>query len=275
MRRTISIFHSMNQKHIKRSRKPLPPSLHFVKSINLFKVCMFTLWLTMFLVFAMKLILRVNTYKDARKEYTNLEKSIWNNQSNMLSPKVNTKTTEESLKEINPDYLLWISIPGTSVNYPVVKSRYPGYYLSHTFFCTENPSGSLFIQEDATQLGDGNLVIFGHNMKDGTMFADLKQYKSQEFYKDHRNVHIYNKGRWYQAEIYSVQITDENDLNSYETGFGSQKEKENFILNMKEKSIYSTSCMPPPIDTLITLSTCHGSAERMIVQAALICYTEN
>ena len=275
MRWTILIYHSMNQKLIKRSRKPLPPPLLFVTSINLFKVCMFTLWFSMFLVFAMKLIQRVNTYIDARQEYTNLEKSIWNNQSNMFSPKVNTKTTEKSLKEINPDYLLWISIPGTSVNYPVVRNRYPGYYLNHTFFGTENPSGSLFIQEDATQLGGGNLVIFGHNMKDGTMFADLKKYKSQEFYKDHQNIQIYDKGRWYQAEIYSVQITDENDLNSYEAEFVSQREKEKFILNMKEKSIYSTSCMPAPIDNLITLSTCNGSAERMIVQAALICYTEN
>lgn len=265
----------MNRKQIKRSRKPLLPPLFYIKSINLFKVGIFTLWLTMFLVFATKLIQREITYKDARQEYTNLEKSIWNNQSNMISPKVDTKTTEESLKEINPDYLLWISIPGTSINYPVVRNRYPGYYLNHTFFGTENPSGSLFIQEDSPELGDGNLVIFGHNMKDGTMFADLKKYKSQEFYKNHQKVKIYDKGQWYQAEIYSVQITDENDLNSYEAEFVSQREKEKFILSMKEKSIYSTSCMPAPINSLITLSTCHGSAERMIVQAALICYTEN
>jgi sortase B len=236
---------------------------------------MFSLWLSMFLVFAIKLILRVNTYKDARQEYTNLEKSIWNNQSNMFSPKVKTKTIDEFLLEINPDYLLWISIPGMSINYPVVRNQYPGYYLNHTFLGTENPSGSLFIQEDASGPGAGNLVIFGHNMKDGTMFADLKQYKSQEFYKDHRNVQIYDKGRWYQAEIYSVQITNENDLDCYETGFVSQREKENFILSMKEKSIYSTSYLPTPNNTLITLSTCHGSAERMIVQAALICYTKN
>lgn len=229
----------------------------------------------MFLIFAIKLILRVNTYIDARQEYTKLEKNIWNNQSNVLSPKVKTKTTDEFLREINPDYLLWISIPGTSINYPVVRNQYPGYYLNHTFFGTENPSGSLFIQEDAPEPGAGNLVIFGHNMKDGTMFADLKKYKSPEFYKDHRNVQIYDKGRWYQAEIYSVQIRKENDLECYETGFISQREKEKFILSMKEKSIYSISYLPAYSDTLITLSTCYGSTERLIVQAALICYTKN
>lgn len=215
------------------------------------------------------------TYIDAQQEYTSLEKYIRNNQSNILSSKGNTKTTDQSLKEINPDYLLWISIPGTSVNYPVVRSRSPGYYLKHTFWGTENPSGSLFIQEDAPELGDGNLVIFGHNMKDGSMFADLKKYKSQEFYKNQPIVQIYDKGRWYQAEIYSVQITNEHNLDCYETGFMSLREKEDFVLSMKEKSNYPTSYLPSSNDTLITLSTCYGSAERMIVQAALICYTEN
>jgi sortase B len=236
---------------------------------------MFTLWLSIFLIFATKLIQRVNTYLDAKQEYKNLEKQVCNNQSDILSPKGNTKTTDQSLKEINPDYLLWITIPGTTVNYPVVRSRSPGYYLNHTFFGTENPSGSLFIQEDAPELGDGNLVIFGHNMKDGTMFADLKKYKSQEFYKNHPIIQIYDKGQWYQAKIYSIQITNENDLNCYETGFVSLRQKEKFIFNMKKKSTYSTSYLPAPKDTLITLSTCYGSAERMIVQAALICYTEN
>ncbi len=247
----------------------------FVKSINLYKVCMFTLWISIFLIFAVKLIQRVNTYIDAKQEYTNLKKCIWDNQSNMLSRKGNTKTTEQSLKEINPDYLLWISIPGTSVNYPVVRSQSPGYYLNHTFLGTENPSGSLFIHQDAPELGDGNFVVFGHNMKDGTMFADLKKYKNQEFYKSQPIIQIHDKGRWYQAEIYSVQITNEHNLDCYETGFISLREKENFVLSMKEKSIYPTSYLPAPSDALITLSTCYGSAERMIVQAALICYTEN
>jgi sortase B len=265
----------MNRKQIKRRTKPLPLPLPFIRSISLLKVCIFTLWLSMFLVFAIKLIHRISTYIDARQEYSNLAESIWRNQINMLSPKVETKTTDEFLQEINPDYLLWISIRGTSVNYPVVRSRYPGYYLNHTFLGTENPSGSLFVQEDAAEPGDGNLVVFGHNMKDGTMFADLKQYKSQEFYKDHTNFKIHYKGRWYQAVVYSVQITNENDLDCYETGFVGKREKENFILSMRGKSIYLTSYLPATNDTLITLSTCHGSTERMIVQAALICYTDN
>jgi sortase B len=253
----------------------MPPPFIFAQSTNLFKVCMFTLWLSIFFIFATKLIQRVNTYINAKQEYTNLEKRIWNNDSNILIRKGNTKTTDQSLKEINPDYLLWITIPGTTVNYPVVKSRSPGYYLNHTFLGTENTSGSLFIQEDAPELGEGNLVIFGHNMKDGTMFADLKKYKSQGFYKRQPFVQIYDKGKWYQAKIYSVQITNEHNLDCYETEFVSLREKENFVLSMKEQSFYPTSYLPAPNDTLITLSTCYGSAKRMIVQAALICYTEN
>lgn len=170
---------------------------------------------------------------------------------------------------------MWLSIPGTVINYPVTRSHQPGYYLNHTFFGTENPSGCLFVQEDAPLPENGNTVIFGHNMKDGTMFADLKKYRKPEFYKGHSRFQIYYKGKWHEAVIYSIQIRNENDLDCYETEFVGPSEREEFILRMKKNSIIETAYLPSSKDGLITLSTCHGTMERMIVQAALICYTND
>jgi sortase B len=182
---------------------------------------------------------------------------------------------EKQLKEINPDYIFWLTIPGTTINYPVVRSRHPGYYLNHTFKKSKNPSGSLFIQEDALIPGNENTVIFGHNMKDGTMFSDLKKYKNEIFYKNHDIIQLYCNERWYQAKIFSIQIRHESDLNCYETEFNNPTQKQEFIYSMKETSLYPTAFLPSVEDPIISLSTCYGQTERMIVQASILCYTDN
>lgn len=163
----------------------------------------------------------------------------------------------------------------TSIDYPVARNQQPGYYLNHTFMRTKNPSGCLFVQEDAPKPGNGNMVIFGHNMKDGTMFADLKRYMKPGFYKAHSSIQLHYKGKWYKAVIYSIQLRNETDLQCYETEFLRPSEKTEFIRKMKKSSMYETSYLPTSKDGLITLSTCYGSMERMIVQAALICYTND
>ena len=249
--------------------------MHLVKNPRPLKICLLAFWFSTFLISAIKLANRANLYMSSNKEYSNLNQTIWNPQSDNQNPTINTESSYKSPIEINPDYLMWLSIPGTSINYPVARGRQPGYYLNHTFMGTENPSGCLFVQKDAPDPGDGNTVIFGHNMKDGTMFADLKRYIKPEFYKAHSIVQLHYKGKWYQAVIYSIQLRNETDLTCYETEFSLPSEKTEFIYKMKNSSMYETSYLPTSNDGLITLSTCYGSMERMIVQAALICYTND
>lgn len=252
-----------------------PKLLHLVKNLRPLKVCLLAFWFSVFLISSIKLTNRANLYMSSNKEYANLNQAIWSTQSDNKKSTTNIKSSYKSPIEINPDYLMWLSIPGTSIDYPVARNQQPGYYLNHTFMRTKNPSGCLFVQEDAPKPGNGNMVIFGHNMKDGTMFADLKRYMKPGFYKAHSSIQLHYKGKWYKAVIYSIQLRNETDLQCYETEFLLPSEKTEFIRKMKKSSMYETSYLPTSKDGLITLSTCYGSMERMIVQAALICYTND
>lgn len=253
----------------------------FKQNFSVIKIFLIIIWLSGAFIFSFKLAGRYRTYQMAEQEYKELNQNIWKDQdkSNLILPSFLPTIPHTSpylqLKKINPDYQFWLTIPGTSIHYPVVRSPHPGYYLNHTFQRTENPSGSLFIQEDAPVPGHGNTVIFGHNMKDKTMFSDLKKYKSAEYYKAHPIIFLYYKERWYKAKIFSIQFRHESDLDCYEKEFNNQTQKQKFINNMKASSIHPITYTPSASEPFITLSTCYGQTQRMIVQASVLCYTDN
>ncbi len=237
------------------------------------------LYLTAFLWFALQLFCRVLEYKEGKMEYRSLIRTFSDNQSEAEKNTAGEmgemgEISEEYLRGLNPDYLFWLSIPGTSINYPVVRSTRPGYYLNHTFQKTVNSCGSLFVQAGITGLDKGNTVIYGHNMKDGTMFSELKKYRDKDFFKDHKKIWIFEKKKWLEGEIFSCQLKEEQDLQCHQTEFSNVEEKKEFLNRMKESSLYSILLSPSAEMPVITLSTCYGHSKRMIVQAVLMCYTE-
>ncbi|WP_415065344.1 class B sortase [Lacrimispora sp.] len=220
------------------------------------------------------MLTHMHEYREGSKEYQELNRILWKSQTETGKNVDRNILFEDSLKQINPDYIFWLSIPGTSVDYPVAKSLQPGYYLNHTFQGNENPCGSLFMQEETDPINEGNTVIFGHNMKNGSMFADLKHYKNKDFYEDHKTLYIYHEGKRHEGVIFSCQIRSEEELECYQTEFSTPTQKHEFINHMKASSLYTIPISLPDQASIITLSTCYGSSERMIVQAALVCYTE-
>ena len=91
-----------------------------------------------------------------------------------------------ALREINPDIVAWIYIEGTKINYPIVQGEDNSYYLKHLFSGEWNGSGCIFLdfRNDAS-FADRHSIIYGHHMKNGTMFTDLDKYKKQEFFDEH------------------------------------------------------------------------------------------
>lgn len=231
-----------------------------------------TLWLIGFLTFSFHLSPCIHNYIEGKKEYKelNLSLSKYDSGKNEFSSNPPKKLPEPYLQNLNPDYMFWLYIPGTVVNYPVARSAEPGYYLNHTFQGTANPCGSLFVQEEVKNLNHGNTVVFGHNMKDGSMFADLKNYRNQNFYRSHQTIQIHYKGKWQKGDIFSCQIREEEDLRCYQTDFFDSKEKQEFIDRMKASSLYDIQFQPSAKRPIITLSTCYGRSKRMIVQAVLM-----
>lgn len=204
-----------------------------------------------------------------------LKKSHQNHRKNKLSKTrfTSISTTDEALKAQNTDYRFWLKIPETSIDYPVVKSPQSEYYLNHTFLEAANSTGCLFIQNDQ-QEEDENFVVYGHNRKDGSMFGELKKYLDQDFYEIHPHLWVRYEGRWYKGAIFSCQLIENQNLMCYEAQFSTRQQKEEYMNKMKEASRYPIPVYPSWKDPLITLSTCYGSSKRMIVQAALMCYTE-
>ena len=104
-----------------------------------------------------------------------------------------------ALKKINPDIVAWIRIPDTSIDYPVVQGNDDSYYLTHTFKKAEHVAGAIFLDSDnSVDFSDDKNIIYGHNMKDGSMFRGLRNFLDDEFLKEHHILYLYlpDEGVW-------------------------------------------------------------------------------
>lgn len=105
----------------------------------------------------------------------------------------------KALKKINPDIVAWIRIPDTSIDYPVVQGNDDSYYLTHTFKKTEHVAGAIFLDSDNNaDFSDDKNIIYGHNMKDGSMFRGLRNFLGDKFLKEHHILYLYlpDEGVW-------------------------------------------------------------------------------
>ncbi len=102
---------------------------------------------------------------------------------NVSEPQMLERYTE--LYEINQDLAGWLSIEGMKIDYPVMQCEDDSYYLHHDFYGQDSKYGCLYVKERADFDAGTNFMIYGHNMKDGSMFGDLDLYLKEEFYKEH------------------------------------------------------------------------------------------
>lgn len=178
-------------------------------------------------------------YKTAAASYENIRKEAGITSQDIADPVMDID--EEKLKEINPDYSFWIRIPKTAVDYPVVWGAESGYYLDHGFNREKQTRGSIFADSGRIPFVSANTIVYGHNMKDGTMFSDLKKYKDPDFAREHPYIEIYHHGKWLSCPVIASKIIEENEVTPYQNG----------------------------TEKILTLSTCYGKTKRMVVQARI------
>lgn len=173
------------------------------------------------------------------------------------------------LKEINEDYLFWIFVPNTNINYPVVKPDNNEEYLYKNFKGEENKGGSIFIDSRNT-LEDDNIILHGHNMKDKSMFGTLPNLLKSEFLNDNKNIYIYLENEVLEYEIFSVYVTHGEDF-PYKRNFLDYEDFYNYIDSAMNKSVQSLRYDDDGKKNIITLSTCTNATgdERTIVNAKL------
>lgn len=177
------------------------------------------------------------------------------------------------LLQINEDLAGWVRIPGTAIDYPVVKTDNNDFYLNHNIHKQPARAGAIFMDfRNSGTAEEPHTILYGHNMKDGSMFRDLMRYKREDFLNRHSIIEfntLYEKMKW---EIFSVYVTAA-DFNYIQTYFPTRNEFGIFLDSIKERSLFKRDIVVAVEDKILTLSTCsyEFTDARFVVHAKRIC----
>lgn len=178
---------------------------------------------------------------------------------------------------INNDVVGWIRIEGTNINYPVMQNS--EYYLRRNIYKEYSTYGMPFLADYCNINLSDNLIIYGHHIKSGMMFADLDKYKSYDYYLNHKTIKLYKlQGTETIEEEYKIISCFKTTVNKggfkYYNFFNATSEADynSFLEQCRELSFYNTEDTAKYRDKLITLSTCEYSLNngRMVVVAKKI-----
>lgn len=176
---------------------------------------------------------------------------------------------------LNPDMVGWLQLEGTKLDYPVMQTpNDPEYYLHKDFYGKYSSHGCLFTEEFCSiDSPSDNITIYGHNMKDGTMFGVLRNYRSKSYWENHRYIHFDTLTERHTYEIFAVFTT----VATKGKGFAyhqfvdakDQAEFDEYIADCLAASLYHTGITAQYGDKLITLSTCEYSQKngRLVIVA--------
>ncbi|MDQ0113230.1 class B sortase [Paenibacillus harenae] len=173
------------------------------------------------------------------------------------------------LYERNPDIVGWLKIGGTRIEYPIMLNLQDAeYYLNHDFDKKKSKSGLPFLDVHSRINGSDILLIHGHHMKSGTMFADLLEYKKESFYKEHATFQfstLYEKEEYEIVAVILSKVYRKSDdvFKYYQIEKASTAaEFDSYIQNIKKLALYDTGVSARHGDKLIVLSTCEYSTEN-------------
>lgn len=176
----------------------------------------------------------------------------------------------EALQEINPDVIGWLLIPGTEISYPLLQGRDNQYYLKHDWAGAQDAGGSIFLDAFSHQdFSDFHTIIYGHRMRNGTMFAALKYYNTQGFWQEHPSVYIITDGGTRQYDIFAAYEASVTGPVFQPVPAGGENE---WIQSCLESSEIQTGISPAEGSRILTLSTCpqYGYSSRWVVQGYLV-----
>lgn len=181
----------------------------------------------------------------------------------------------EILQENGPDIIAWLTLPDTAVNYPVTQAEDNDYYLRHLYDGTYNKAGCLFADyENKKDFSDRNTIIYGHNMRDGSMFASLNEYKEQSYYDSHPQMYLVTPDGGYLCDIFAAfeakPKESGSDTSPWRMEWKDDGAYTTWLSAMADRSVVETDVTVTSSDKVLTLSTCTpGGASRFIVMGKL------
>lgn len=198
-------------------------------------VCLITMAISGYKIFT-----KLSEYKKADNIYTEIRETKENSNKNLSS--------------INDNYMFWINVKGTNIDYPVVQGEDNDFYLNHGFNKEYLSSGSIFLDYRNNFNDDFNSVIYGHHMRNRTMFGELMKFKDEEFFRNNKDITITSKDGTYDYEIFAVGVFDA-DFGYNDVSFSDENEFSNFLNKIMSSSTYKRDIVDSS-DKIITLSTC-------------------
>ncbi len=183
------------------------------------------------------------------------------------------------LYKYNNDFIGWIKIEDTDIDYPVMQSMYEEeYYIYRDYDKQSSSAGTLFIDTSSDVRSSDNVLIYGHNMHTGKMFHDLLEYEDEEFYKEHKTFTfntIYGDGTYeviaaFRTQIYPVEYTGFKYYQFFDAA--TEEEFMSYVKNCNSMTPYTIETDVEYGDKLLTLSTCayHTTNGRFVVVAKKI-----
>lgn len=221
--------------------------------------------IVVFAVSAFQLIKIGKGYLEGRSEYKKVGKlAIENAKAKPEDEKDQFKVNFDELMKLNKDTVAWIRFyPEPSIiSYPVVQGSDNEKYLHKTFTEGENTMGTIFVNVDnKPDFTDKNTIIYGHRMKDGSMFRHLQDYEDKTFLEANPYFYLYTPdGKMITYQIF-VTGTVKDTAEVYTTQFESDEVFSTFINNIKGTSAYDTDVEVKPDSTIVTLSTCTAASD--------------
>ncbi|MEA4919674.1 MAG: class B sortase [Clostridiaceae bacterium] len=179
----------------------------------------------------------------------------------------------DALSKLNTDIIGWIKIPDTNINYPLLQGDTNDTYLRHAYNGTYSRMGSIFMDYRCSpDFSGSNTIIYGHNMRNSTMFSRLLKYENQSFFESHPYFYIYTAEGYMKYAIFSCyMLTLPSD--TYTIAFNSDKVFGDYITTVLARSSVSTGTIPSESDKLVTLSTCsstNAEQDRFVVHGYLV-----
>ena len=211
-------------------------------------------------------------YKKADNVYETINESVNDTASKKEDSNSNSVLSKyNKLIADNEDYRCWLKMDNTKIDYPVVQSNDNSYYLDRDFNKNYLAAGSIFMDCRNDFGVDKSVVIYGHYMKNKTMFGELVNFKKEKFFNQNNKIKIEHEDKTYTYEVFSVYVQDASKdfLKFY---FDSYDEYEDYLNYIKSKSLFKSNVDVSTDDSIISLYTCSYEFDgaRTIVNGKLI-----
>ena len=250
------------------------------------RIISFIIFIVAFLFWGYNKILYLDssvTYEELKKRAVKTAekpKDTQQAEANEQQAEANEQETENNDLEIdhnmfmsiNRDYVCYLTALNGKISYPVVKGENNEEYLHRTFFGDNSFVGSIFIDSRCSEdLDDFQTLFYGHSLKDGTMFRALADLTDQSIARSAPQIDVYTQSGKQSYSIFSVCLLKDNELITA-TGERTTEQKETFLNELKQRSLYTIGQMPSAEDKIITLITCdvRDDGKRVLVNAVKI-----